>query len=139
MNQHRKIGLFFAAAALIFVILLHGPWTGYDTYDSEYPAQSVDTASLLQYCQMDGKALDPDQGAAAVSKRFADELACVERLRPSPRTLPLAEWRTLSPVLPWFGNIMHVCATVIAILVLAFLWLRWRPLFHQRSPTVEGK
>ena len=136
MNQHRKIGLFLAAAALAFVVILHGPWTGYDT---EYPMQPVDTASLLEHCQTDGKALDPDQGAAAVSKRFADELACIERLRPSPRTLPLPEWRTLSPVLPWFGSIIHVCAAAIAILVFTFLWLLWLPLFRQDSPTVEEK
>lgn len=133
MNRHQKIGLFLAAAALILVTLLHGPWAGYDT---EYPAPSVDIASLLEHCQSNGKPPAPELGADAVSKRFADELACVERLRPVPRALPLSEWRTQSPVLPWFGSIVHAGAAAIAILVFALLWLF---LFRRRLPIEEGK
>lgn len=133
MNKHQKISLFLAAAALMLVIILHGPWTGYDT---EYPVQAVDTASFLQHCQTAGKPPDPDLGAVEVSKRIADELACVERLRPSPRTLPLSEWRTLSPVLPWFGSIVHVGAAAVAILVLALLWFS---LFRRRPRSIEGR
>lgn len=118
MNKQQKAGFILAAMALALVLILHGPWTGYDT---DYPAQPIDSAMLLQRCQTTGKPPDPELSAVEVSKRFADELACVERLRPQPRALPFSAWRSQSPVLPWFGSIVHAGVAAFAILVLAFL------------------
>ena len=130
MNKQQKSRIFFALMALFIVVILHRPWSGYET---EYPTPTVDTAALLLNCQTAGK-LDPRLSVAEVSKRFADELACVERLRPQARELPLLEWRTQSPLLPWFGSAVHVGVAIAAILALALLW---RYLVGQRSPYRE--
>jgi len=118
MNKQRKSGTIIALLALLVIVMLHRPWDGYET---EYPTPEVDTAALLLNCQTAGKP-DPKLSVAEISKRFADELACVERLRPPARELPLLEWRTQSPVLPWFGSIVHAGGAAALVCGLALLW-----------------
>lgn len=130
MNKQQKSGIFFTLMALLIVVILHRPWSGYET---EYPTPAIDVAALLLSCQTAGKP-DPKLSVAEISRRFADELACVERQRPQASELPLLEWRTQSPLLPWFGSIVHAGGAIAVICALALLW---RYLAGQRSPYRE--
>lgn len=117
---------FFMAAVILFVvgIFLHNPFGGYDIPLVEYsPAPCSDSERAeykkqLEFMKENGMRLteDPTKEAAYIEQSLRE---CVSS--PSGDHVPLAQWRSVSPIVWWFGSVQNIIAYSVAVVVVGFL------------------
>lgn len=129
-NNTQKLGLFgFVALALLF-LFLHFPFGGYTT---EF-RPSIDTRQFVvsPECKVfkwgeDFKGSTDE--AFKMTQQCGDEwnaqlFRTIE--------LPFSQWTSNEPVIKWFGNIIHLLASISLVLLLGTLWI-WT--FKSKSET----
>lgn len=117
MNATQKSGVFAAASAIVLILFLHAPWTGYVT---EIPAQSPSLMVLLAKCPMTGRIPLDDPKFAT---KFEEQRKCEEAAELPAIPLAFDRWHTAAPNLPWFGQVMNFLLAIGALLTLAVLWV----------------
>jgi hypothetical protein len=91
-NQKQKIGLFITISALITILFLHFPFDGYIT-----------TTKAFVGCEKWA-------GTFCLSNQYKQE------------ELPLNQWVSMQPIIPWFGRVINFIAATIFVIVVGGLW-----------------
>jgi hypothetical protein len=120
-NTYQKIGFFGHLAIMCLVLFLHFPFSGYKT---EY-SYTVDLRDIVvsKECKEFDNRKDFKGGLDAefnMNKRCGDEW---EKQHWRTVELPFSEWNSNEPVVQWFGNLVHMVASLAFAVVLGVLWM----------------
>lgn len=134
LNNQQRYGLFAGIAALIVVIFLHNPLSGYpgvtysyepgDTRPIGLDLTEANTLRLELYDRCSavvnqvGPQLRKFENHESVVKKLEKE-GCINKTY----YLPFSMWETDDPVISWFGNAGHVRWCAVLIILLTGLWL----------------
>lgn len=118
MNGTQKAGALIGFTFLSLVLVLHNPVDGYETVRTR-------TVYKSEECRFDPtaalkKGLPPGVTFEDINR---NELACHDHVKYE--DLPIIEWNSNGPLLPWFGSMAHFgfISLLITGLCGAFLWL----------------
>lgn len=120
-NSTQKLGFFGSVATALLFLFLHFPFAGYTTGYSP----NIDVTKIV---------VSPECKAFRSSKDFQgsgddalklDQLCANEWNTQLLRTveLPFSQWTSNEPVIDWFGNIIHLVASILFVLLLGSLWI----------------
>ena len=163
MNFIQRIGIALSAIALITVVVLHNPFEGYITstvekwFEEEPKLDTCNKAEFSEYKELNknksktgeptGKHQLPEKYKSRTRKKedthqfemigreFELFIRCFdisnhERIK----TLPLDQWRSVNPALPWFASTLHSLVAAFAILLGGMIWT-----LVLRTPTTHRK
>lgn len=137
LNAAQRVGVFVWFMALISVLVLHNPLDGYEiTYKPNYMNAGywsfgeTPRAKLEHDCYLlSESALSDLKAGVSYSESVAlarmDDKKCFDN-----HLLPLEEWESAMPLVPWFGSVVHLLWSGFLITVIALAWI-----FIFKSPT----
>lgn len=115
-NHIQRRGFFGSLAIASLILLLHFPFEGYDIehyvttnygYGPCPPYRSVEYVMKMTLEQMEQDAKD--------AKRCSNHGEMQIR--------PFVEWKSTSPIIEWFGSLVHAIVVLVFILSLGAIWL----------------
>lgn len=121
-NSIQRVGSFLTFAAFCILLILHNPIDGYNiTYEADYSTNSYEivlrgySEHPLAECYRFASILNDSDSSTtrvdAIQKMM--DLSCHGK-----HLYPLKNWTTNSPIIEWFGSVVHVLwATFILCLL----------------------
>ena len=115
-NSVQRSGFFVSLALAVVVLLLHFPFEGY----------AVNQWVVIRHgtgeCPRTGgieelKASTNEQ----IRQRIEEDRLCRDESEEQLR--PFNEWRSYSPVIPWFGSVLHTLIALCFVIGLGLIWL----------------
>lgn len=131
MNTTQRAGVFACITALLVAIFLHNPVSGYYETSYSFPEMLKSPVGPPKDAGSEQRALYDKCSAATLQRTNA---IFDEKTAPSARQelnregcfttyyLPLSEWETKDPFVPWLGNAMHLIWLSMLIIGLAVSW-----------------
>ena len=130
-NTVQKTGFFIGITSFLIVIFLHNPFDGY--YIFSYP--SILDPGYVFVNEITGSK-NTYRGHQTPECLYAAELyynAKTEKDRDAAfqpvsecydgRWQPISDWSSVSPVIPWLGNLMNFVKLITAIVLISGVWI----------------
>lgn len=129
-NNIQKSGFFIAFVALISLLFLHNPTSGYVlTYEPAYMYGGLlgDSRSPSQECHELGRSYTEYY-------KSRDELGIQEKLDAIGKRMregdcfgthfvPFQELESKSPIIDWFGSVSRLLSLIVLVIVVAAVWI----------------
>lgn len=113
-NLIQRRGFFGTLALALLVLLLHFPFGGYEVeryVTTQFGYGPCPNPSLEDIMKM-------------TSEQSAQNLEATKRCTDSGemQTLPFPEWRSKTPIIEWFGSLVHTIAALAFTLSIGGIW-----------------
>ena len=114
-NSVQRSGFFVSLALAVVVLLLHFPFEGYVV--NQWVVIRHGTGECPRTSREELKISTNEQ----IRKQIEEYRLCTDESQEQLR--PFNEWRSYSPVIPWFGSVLHTLIALCFVIGLGLTWL----------------
>ena len=114
-NSVQRSGFFVSLALAVVVLLLHFPFEGYAV--NQWVVIRHGTGECPRTSREELKISTNEQ----IRKQIEEYRLCTDESQEQLR--PFNEWRSYSPVIPWFGSVLHTLIALCFVIGLGLTWL----------------
>ncbi len=116
MNKPQRIGIFIALTIAAIILFLHFPFDGYTVQHEVVTRYGQGECPHITLDELNK--LDLEQTKRVYEQNILCNSESELQLR------PFHEWTSDSPLVTWFGSVMHTLITLFFVGALAFAWVQ---------------
>ncbi len=127
LNSTQRVGKVCTLIAIVGIIFLHNPISGYSTGDGGFVTHEEDICGMelamaaRRSVQANDMSAQESQAAMAELTRLRKK--CLVTVTSQAYERPFLQWSSKSPVVAWLGEIGNLISALIAAIVIGTIWI----------------